>query len=138
MGKKQKCRQGEKHIPIDWNMVNKLCGIQCTAEEIASALDISSDTLYRACLRIHGVTFAEYFKLKKGGGKVSLRRMQWLTAQKGNPTMQIWLGKQYLDQKDKHELDGSNLPTPTVIVLKDGSKKILGALEEEDNRNENN
>ena len=55
-----------------------------------------------------GMSFDEYFAQKRGSGKTSLRRAQWLSAQKGNPTMLIWLGKQYLGQRDKssHELSG--------------------------------
>jgi hypothetical protein len=34
---------------------------------------------------------------------MSLRRMQWQAAENGNPTMLVWLGKQYLNQKDKAE-----------------------------------
>lgn len=34
-------------------------------------------------------------------GRVSLRRSQWQAAQKGNAALLIWLGKQYLNQKDK-------------------------------------
>jgi hypothetical protein len=32
--------------------------------------------------------------------------MQWKSAQDGNVTAQIWLGKQMLGQRDKHELSG--------------------------------
>ena len=41
-----------------------------------------------------------------GEGKASLRRMQGKSAQDGNVTAQIWLGKQMLGQRDKHELSG--------------------------------
>ena len=46
--------------------------------------------------------------IKKGmeQGKASLRRMQYGAANKGNVTMQIWLGKQYLGQNDKQEITG--------------------------------
>src|SRR5438093_628129 len=95
-------------IQINWNDVEKLCGLQCTEEEIAQFLGVSVDTLYRACKRDHKSSFAEYFAQKRGLGKVSLRRAQWALAQKGNATLLIWLGKQYLGQRDKssHELSG--------------------------------
>jgi len=43
-------------------------------------------------------------------GRSSLRRLQWKSATNGNITMQIWLGKQYLGQRDMHsaELSGAN------------------------------
>ena len=37
--------------------------------------------------------------MKKEGGKIALRRYQLQQAEK-NPTMAIWLGKQYLGQRD--------------------------------------
>jgi hypothetical protein len=88
--------------PIDWANVEKLCGLQCTEVEISNFLGISVDTLARACQREYRTSFAEYFAQKRGLGKVSLRRAQWQTAQGGNPALLIWLGKQYLDQKDKN------------------------------------
>lgn len=40
------------------------------------------------------------FKKYSAGGKRSLRRWQMQTAEKGNVAMLIFLGKQYLGQKD--------------------------------------
>jgi len=95
---------------IDWIQVQKLCRLQCLEEEIAEFLEISVDTLARACKRQHGISFAEYFAQKRSLGKIALRRAQWQAAKKGNPALLIWLGKQHLDQKDKaaHELSGPN------------------------------
>jgi hypothetical protein len=45
---------------------------------------------------------------KKGleNGRSSLRRIQWKAALAGNTTMQIWLGKQYLGQREpRHEVE---------------------------------
>lgn len=93
---------------INWPDVEKLCGLQCTEEEIAQFVSVSVDTLHRACKREYQMSFAEYFAQKRGVGKISLRRAQWQLAQKGNATMLIWLGKQYLSQRDKssHEVSG--------------------------------
>jgi len=43
--------------------------------------------------------------IEKGreGMKLSLRRMQYQTADKGNVAMQIWLGKQYLGQREPRD-----------------------------------
>jgi hypothetical protein len=40
-------------------------------------------------------------------GKSSLRRLQWKSALGGNVVMQIWLGKQYLGQRDEHAVEVS-------------------------------
>jgi len=85
----------------------------CTQSEIAEVLGVSLSTLEhdKEFLRIH----------KKGieAGKASLRRMQWKSAEGGNVTSQIWLGKQYLGQRDKQELtgkDGEQLSVKFEIV----------------------
>ena len=78
---------------IDYEMVEKLAGIQCTQQEIASFLGCSVDTLQR------DETFCGLYKKGQENGKMSLRRIQYKLAEK-NPTMAIWLGKQYLKQRD--------------------------------------
>ena len=89
-----KPKRGRPKKPIDLPMVEKLAHIQCTHVEIASALGVSVDTLTRH------KEFAEVYKRGAEGGRKSLRRMQFESANKGNVAMQIWLGKQYLGQSD--------------------------------------
>ncbi len=96
---------------IDWAVVDNCCRIQCTGEETASFIDVDYDTLNRACKREHGMSFAEYFERKRGAGKISLRRAQYQAATEDkNPTMLVWLGKQWLDQKDvsRQEITGKD------------------------------
>ena len=80
-------------LQLDENIIEKLAAIHCTMEEIASVCNCSVDTLERR--------YAELIKRAKDKGRSSLRRLQWENAQKGNVTMQIWLGKQTLGQTDK-------------------------------------
>lgn len=84
---------------IDKSNFEKLCGIQCTKEEIASFFDVSEDTIDRWCKREYKESFAVVLKKKGVSGKISLRRTQFKLAEH-NPTMAIWLGKQYLDQRE--------------------------------------
>lgn len=106
---------GRPKKDIDWSDVEKLCSIQCTQEEIAAFCEVSADTLTRRCQEVHGVTFAEYFGQKRGMGRISLRRAQWLLAtDKKNPAMLIFLGKQYLGQTDTVEI-GSSDKRPVVL-----------------------
>jgi hypothetical protein len=99
---------GRPRIEIDWNQFNKLCSIQCTLEEIAGWFSCSVDTIENRVKEVHGITFSEYFRQKRSGGKISLRRKQYETALAGNTTMLIWLGKQYLEQSDKQEIESNN------------------------------
>lgn len=80
---------------VDAKMVQDLASIGCKVVEIARILEVSEDTLNRR--------FAGEIAKGKENLKMSLRRWQLESAKKGNVTMLIWLGKQYLEQKDKIE-----------------------------------
>lgn len=131
--KKTSGTRGPEPTEVDWKIVSKLCKIQCTGEEIASFLDISYDTLERACKREQKIKLAEYIAQKKLGGKVSLRRAQFTKALSGNPTMLIWAGKQYLGQTDKKEITGPDGgPQEHVVMDKKEYEKTRKAMLESD------
>ena len=88
---------GRPKKEIDYTIVEKLANIQCTQEEIASFLNLSIRTLQR------DEEFCRIYKKGQENGKMSLRRIQYKLAEK-NTSMAIFLGKQYLGQKDNpHE-----------------------------------
>lgn len=84
---------GRPKKPIDEKLVYELAKIHATMKEIAAACDCSVDTLER--------NFADLIHKGKDEGRITLRRMQWNAAQRGNVTMMLWLGKQILDQTEK-------------------------------------
>jgi hypothetical protein len=85
---------GRPKIVIDYEMVEKLAHIQCTQEEMASVLGLSLRKLQQ------DEEFMRIYKKGMDTGRSSLRRLQWKAAEKGNTTMLIWLGKQYLSQRE--------------------------------------
>ena len=91
---------------IDKVQFEKLCALQCTEEEICGFLDVTDKTLEKWCQKEYKAHFSEVFRQKRGVGKVSLRRSQWRLAEK-NANMAIWLGKQYLGQKDMPTQDST-------------------------------
>lgn len=93
-------RPRKRDLIIDKKVFESLCSVQCTGVEIADHFGVSHDTLGRWCKQTYKMTFEEVFAQKRSTGKISLRRMQFRQAEK-NPTMAIWLGKQYLGQKDE-------------------------------------
>lgn len=102
----------------------KLCGLQCTKLEICAFLEVSDKTLDKWVKRTYRKSFSEVYKEKKGIGKVSLRRTQWKLAEK-SASMAIWLGRQYLDQRDSTVLGGSDQEAaddPITIALKEEIK----------------
>lgn len=87
---------------IDQKQFEKLCGLQCTLDEICGWFEVSDKTLDSWCKRTYRASFSEVFRQKRGAGKISLRRLQWRLAEK-SAAMAIWLGKQYLGQKESAE-----------------------------------
>lgn len=116
-------KKGNKNAEkfIDWEKIDELLKIGCNQEEIATILDVDVDTLTNHAKSEKGVLFSEYIKRGQQSYKIGIRRSQmrsavgvpkydpngniigWLTPP--SVAMQIWLGKQYLDQKDKIETD---------------------------------
>ena len=91
---------GRPQKQIDWQLVKSLCAIHCTQREILDIIKCDDKTLGAAIKREFGdANFSEFFKRESASGKASLRRTQWELAKK-NAAMAIWLGKQYLEQRD--------------------------------------
>ena len=114
---------GRPRKEIDLAQLATMAQIQCTEEECADIFDMDRDTLRARIQEETGEGFSAFFKKHSTEGKRSLRRAQYRTAigteadpSTGqpaiapNPTMQIWLGKQMLGQKDviRQESTGPN------------------------------
>ena len=114
---------------IDKGHFEGMCKIQCTKDEMCNILQIDEVTLTKWCKETYGVGFSDIYKSKSSTGKMSLRRHQFKSAENGNVTMQIWLGKQYLGQTDKVESKNENTNTNETVfsklkeALKDGKIK---------------
>lgn len=112
--------------PINQIEFEKLCGLQCTQEEICGWFGVCSDTLESWCKRTYEMNFSEVFKQKRGVGKISLRRAQFRLAEK-NANMAIWLGKQYLGQSDRGEYTVAvdrREDDPLTLALKETARAI--------------
>ncbi|MDO8716396.1 MAG: hypothetical protein Q7J73_06265 [Dehalococcoidales bacterium] len=118
---------------VDFDKLNQLCGMQHTGEECAAIMGIDYDTLNAHIIEAGDESgFSEYYKKHCGSGKASLRRMQWKSAQNGNITMQIFLGKQYLGQVDKQEITGNMSHTlyaqHSTTELQEEADKLRGIV----------
>jgi hypothetical protein len=79
----------------------QLARIQCTEREAAAVLGISQALLNRHLNKNKRANeFALAWDDGQAKGHMSLRRLQWRLANKGNAALAIWLGKQWLGQKD--------------------------------------
>jgi len=115
-------KRGPKPVKIDWEQFDKLCYIQCTVREIAAWFDCSVDTIENRCWAEQGMKFSDYYAEKKEKGLISLRRLQYQAAEKANVVMLIWLGKQYLGQKDRQETEHTTSVPIQIKIDSDDAK----------------
>lgn len=99
--------------------IEAISSVGGTQHEAAAHFEVSART-FEEFLRNHKEA-RDAWDYGAGKMRLSIRRMQIKAAQAGNATMLVWLGKQYLEQRDKQELehtgkDGEKL-APTVIQL---------------------
>lgn len=118
-------RMGRPKKKINREEFEKLCAIQCTLVEIAAWFDCSEDTIENWCKETYEETFSEAHKKYSAPGKISLRRAQFQMAEH-NCSMAIWLGKQYLGQKDIVE---QNVKGASVVELI--AKELIGGKSED-------
>jgi hypothetical protein len=110
---------------LDKEEFKKLMKLHATLAETAGWFEVSEDTIERCCIKQFKMGFAECFKKWSAGGKISLRRAQWLAAtDKLNTSMLIWLGKQYLGQKDMIEHSGNPEKAPIQLAYAQPKAKI--------------
>ena len=88
-----------------------LVGLGCTQEEICwffrdeTGKPANIDTLSRWCKRTFDQNFQEFYKNNGAVAlKIKLRRNQLKLSEK-SAAMGIWLGKQYLEQRDNIEFE---------------------------------
>lgn len=113
MADKLKKKMGRPLKDFDMKAFQDLVGLGCTQEEICwyfrddTGKSANIDTLTRWCKRMFGKTFQEYFR-ENGcmALKIKLRKNQFKLSEK-SAAMAIFLGKQYLGQKDHYEYEDS-------------------------------
>ncbi len=93
-----------KKYQISNEEVLKLASYGCTNTEIADFYGCDESLIRKG--------YSEYLLKGRSNGKIRLRKLQWQSAENGNVTMQIFLGKNMLGQKDR--LEENQLEEPLV------------------------
>lgn len=108
---------GRKLAKIDMAELEKLCGLQCTEEEIGAWFGVARETICRR--RKGSKAFAECMAHGYAKGRISVRRQQMKLLEGGNATMGIWLGKQLLGQRDQIDQQVSVTVSTIASVVRD-------------------
>jgi hypothetical protein len=82
---------------IDLVELEKLCGMQCTDEEVAAFFGVSTRTVER---RRRVERFREVMERARAKGRVSVRRNLFRLASNGNVAAAIFLAKNLLGYRD--------------------------------------
>ena len=102
-----------KPIPIDLEELEKLAAMHCTQEECAAWFDTTQKTM---SLKLAREPYKSVWTKGWAKGNISLRRQQKQRADAGDKTMLIWLGKQWLGQRDQQAIEHSGEVSTPVIV----------------------
>ncbi len=90
-------RKGRKPVEIDLAQLERLCAMHCTDQELADWFAVSTRTIENRRKRAE---FAQAMQRGYSKGRISVRREQMKILENGNASMGIWLGKQFLGQRD--------------------------------------
>jgi hypothetical protein len=103
--KRQRRRMSAKIANLDRKLIFHLAAMQCSLQEIADALEIGQDSLVK--------WYGDLIDKGRSEGRKSLRRAQFEKAvTEKDPRMLIFLGKQYLGQKDQPDSGENTAPLP--------------------------
>ena len=95
--------------PVPWSPdpkeIERLSRLHCTDAEIGAFFGVTVRTVERE--KVKNPAFADAIEIGRNFGKHSLRRKQVEIAETGNPQLLIWLGKQYLNHRDKSDIEQS-------------------------------
>jgi hypothetical protein len=127
------CGMPRPKSEIDLDELEKLCAMQCTDQEIASILDVSTRTIER---RRKVQSFREAMERGKAKGRVSVRRNLFRLATSGNLGANIFLAKNLLGYKDvvsnEHSgPDGGPIEMSLADVLRERKKAAAEEPESE-------
>ncbi len=86
-------------IPVEPVILARLSSMMLTVAEIANFCGVSLSTMNR---RLRKPELREAYLAGRAHAKANLHIVQFNNALTGNTQMQIWLGKQYLGQKNEH------------------------------------
>ena len=112
-----KKKVGRPKLNIDGDKISKWISYGATVKEIADVESCSEDHIHKV--------FRDKITKGKAERNIRLRKAQIELALSGNCSMLIWLGKQYLGQKDTPDPAKESLPTGFDIQLIDSDGSVV-------------
>lgn len=140
---------GRPRKEMDWHLLDSLVALDaqldyCAEKQLEKWGEESSKQTIKAAREVierrirerFDITFTEYKHKRLEPLRISLRKKQIEVAMKGNVTMLIFLGKNYLGQSDKIEQQVTQDSTTQVqlvpAITKEQAKKVLDDLKQKE------
>ena len=118
---------GRPKVKLDWDEIGKLLTAGCKTVSIAEQFGVAVKTLYDRCEEDNNIGYALFSQEMKSKGDNLLQAAQFKNAMGGNTSMQIWLGKQRLGQKEKED-PVSQPPNDQIITLQNQLMELQALL----------
>lgn len=112
-------------MKIDWQSIRNKAKAHASVSEICVFFGISRTTLYERCIKDNGITLPEFMEESKDLGKLMLKEAMFKTAIEGNVSQQIYLSKNWLGYKDKHDVttNEESINKPVIQVINEEMAK---------------
>lgn len=108
---------------LDYAQIEELYALFASDWEVANVVGLHNKTLWRRAQSDE--KFAEAKSRGRARAYIELRRAQWKRAVNGNPALLIFLGKNYLGQKNENTLSVENHKTLDVSKLSNAELEII-------------
>lgn len=124
---------GRTLLHIDWDFVDKNLENGCSGVQVAAAMGMHEDTLYKRTIEEKGMAFSDYRQQKMAKGESALLSKQHELAFEKNAMMLIWLGKNRLGQRDTpQEIEVSKETMSNFKEIADQLKSYQERLKEKE------
>lgn len=127
-----------------WHLFESMCLLTNKRHRIATAMGHDEKTVDRLVSERHGKTFSEFLEQRYEAGNMKILAKQYegavgveprvdpatstlIPGRPPNPTIQIWVGKNRLGQRDKRDLtSGGNpiLPVGAIVITSDQLSRL--------------
>jgi hypothetical protein len=119
-----------RKVEIDWKKVQELTEAQCTMTEIAASVGLTPSSFESRIKTKYKMTFGEYKEQHAPAGLAQIRKAQFKVAKDGNADMLKFLGKNYLNQTDKGEVQITSDAAIKLDFNKDELMELLGEVDD--------
>lgn len=110
---------------INWERIREMASHDANISEISAYFRLSRTTLYERCEKDNGISLSDFMNESKDYGRMLLKESMFKAALEGNVPQQIFLSKNILGYKDKHDVttNEESINRPVINVINEEMAK---------------